>query len=81
MVSNVFAKPKDRTVTIGDVFEAQYREKKGSKVQEISLMQKSIHWFMNEMVLKKRDIRSTTAFSPLVNSQVPSKITKIVSIV
>ena len=44
-------------------------------------MQKSIHWFMNEMVLKKGDTRSTAAFRPLVNRQVPAKIRNHVSIV
>ena len=81
MVVNCFAKPKYRKVPVGDLFEAQYRENKGSKVQEISLMQKSINWFMNEMVVKKRDTRSTADFSPLVNLQVPSKIRKLVNIV
>ena len=36
---------------------------------------------MDVMVVKNRDIRSTAAFSPLVNRQVPSKIRKLVSIV
>ena len=36
---------------------------------------------MNEMVVKKRDIRSTADFIPLVNRYVPSKIRNIVSIV
>ena len=50
-------------------------------MQEISLMQKSIHWFMNEMVVKRRDTSITDYFSPLVNHQVPSRIRKLVSIV
>ena len=50
-------------------------------MQEISLMKKIIPWSINEMVVKKRDIRSTDAFSPLVNSQVPSNTRKLVSIV
>ena len=36
---------------------------------------------MNEMVLKKGDTRSTAAFRPLVNRQVPAKIRNHVSIV
>ena len=81
MVNILFAKPKDRTVPIGNVFEAQYRENMGSKMQEISLMQKIIHWFMNRMVVKRRDIRNTSDSCTLVNRQVPSKIRSIVSIV
>ena len=33
VVDNLFNKPKNRTVPIGDVFEAQYNEKKGSNIQ------------------------------------------------
>ena len=36
---------------------------------------------MNEMFVKKRDIRITAAFSPVVNLRVPSNISKPVSIV
>ena len=36
---------------------------------------------MNKIVVKKRDIRSTAAFSHLVYHQLPSKIRKLVSIV
>ena len=35
---------------------------------------------MNEMVVNKRDIRTAATFSPLVNLQVPYKISKIVGI-
>ena len=77
----MFSKNKDRTVPTGNVFKYKYRENKGSKMQEISLIQKSMHWFINKMVVKKRDTRGTDDFSPLVNRQVPSNIRKLVSIV
>ena len=44
-------------------------------------MRKSIHWFMNEMVVKKRVTRNTAAFRPLVNRKVPCNIRKLISIV
>ena len=74
MVNNLFDKPIVRAVSIGGVFEAQYRENKGSKMQYISLMQKSKHLFMNKTVLRRREIRSTADFSL-------SNIRKYVSIV
>ena len=43
-------------------------------------MQKIIHWFMNEMVVKNMEISSTAGFRPLVNHQVKSTISKLVSI-
>ena len=39
-------------------------------------MKKIIHWFMSKMVVKIRDTRSTSDFSPLVNWQVTSTIIK-----
>ena len=44
-------------VPIEKCFEAQYKEKKGSNMQEVILMKKSIHWFMKKMVIKMRDIK------------------------
>ena len=41
------------TVPVWNVFEAEHMENKGSKIQLISLIYKSIHWFMNEMVVTK----------------------------
>ena len=41
------------TVSIGDFFGAPYNVKKGSKMQEISIMRKIMNWFMYEMVVKK----------------------------
>ena len=35
-------------------------------MQEISLMNKIIHWLLNDVVVKKRDIRITSYFVPLV---------------
>ena len=32
-----------------EYFESQYREKKGSNMQEIGIMEKYIYWFMNKM--------------------------------
>ena len=77
----MFDKPIYRTVPIGNVFEAQYRENKVSNMQEISLTKKSIHWFINKIVVKKRYTRRTADFSPLVNCQIPPIIMKLVSIV
>ena len=48
-----FYKPRDMTVPVWNVFEAEHMENKGSKIQLISLIYKSIHWFMNEMVVTK----------------------------
>ena len=50
-VKNFFAKPKDRTVSIG-IFLKFNTRKKGSNMQEISLTKKSIHWFMYKMDVK-----------------------------
>ena len=72
VVNNLFPKPKDSTVPIGNVFESQYREKKGSNIQEISLMHKS-------NCCKNRNIRSTAEISPLVNLQVTKNIKTLVS--
>ena len=49
----IFAKPNNRIVPIGNVFGSQYKWENSSKMQEISLMKKSIHWFMNDMVVKR----------------------------
>ena len=43
-------------------------------------MKKINHWFMNQLVVNKRDTRSTTDFIPLVNMHVPSKIRNLVGI-
>ena len=53
MVNILFDKPNDRTVSIGNVFESQYRGGKGSNIQEIILIKNSIHWFMNKIVVKE----------------------------
>ena len=45
-------------------------------MQQISLTEKGIHWFMSDMVVE-RDIRIIYVFSPSVNWQVPSKIRKL----
>ena len=50
-------------------------------MKEIIIMKKIIHWFMKEMFVKKRDIRSNADFIPLVNRQVLSKIRKLFIIV
>ena len=50
-------------------------------MQEIILMKKSIHWFMNNTVEKNRDIKSTAEFSPLVNHLVPPKIRNLADII
>ena len=49
-------------------------------MQEIIIMKKIIHWFINDMVVK-RDTKIIAIFSPLVYQKVPSKIRKIVGIV
>ena len=77
----IFAKPNDRIEPIRDVFESQYKENKGSKMQGISLTKKIIHWFMNKIIVKKRGIIRTADFSTLVNRQVQCKIRNLVSIV
>ena len=50
-------------------------------MHEIRLVKKSIHLFMNEMVVKKRETSRTADFIPLVNHQVTSKIRNIVGII
>ena len=76
----MFAKPNYRTVPIGYIFEDEYKEKKVSKMQEISLMKN--HTLVHlKMVVKNRDIRSTADFISLVNIKAPSKIRKLVGIV
>ena len=55
------------TVPIGDIFNSQYKENKGSKMQEIGIMKKIIHWFKNEVVVKKSYIISTSDFIPFFN--------------
>ena len=50
-------------------------------MQEISLTNKSIHWFTENMVVKNRDMRITSDFNPLVNCKVPSKTSKLLGIV
>ena len=49
MVNGFFNKPKNRTVPIRNVFEAQYRENKASNMQESFLMKKIIHWFIKKL--------------------------------
>ena len=44
-------------------------------------MNKSIHWSMKNMLVKRSVIKSTDAFSPLVNQKVPSNIRKLVGII
>ena len=50
-------------------------------MQEISLIKKFIHWFMNKTVVEKRYISSNAGFDPLVNLKVPSKMRNLVCIV
>ena len=50
-------------------------------MQEISYTKKIINLLINYMFVKKRGIRSTAAFKPLVNWKVPSNIRKLAGIV
>ena len=76
----MFDKPKEIIVPIRNNLKSQYRENKGSKIQEIGVMNNSIHWFMNKIFVKK-NINSTDAFITLVNHKVPFKIRKRVGII